>query len=152
MEKMLQGLPAPMQINETIFVIAVLFLVLLVILNNLIFKPIVAKLEERAHRIKEGADAEAHSLKTVEESMATLKKKRIEARADAQNQTHAILKASESEGNQIIADSREKAKRLVEATAKEVDDQVEKAKTALRDETKSLADKIATTVLSRSTT
>lgn len=149
MEEILKSLPDPMQINETLFVIAVLFLVLLVILNNMIFKPIVAKLEERAHRINEGAEAEAHSLKTVEESMATLKKKRIEARTDAQSQTHAILKASESEGNQIIAESREKAQRLVQATGKEVEDQVEKAKVALREDTKSLADQITATVLSR---
>ncbi|CAM2008118.1 F0F1 ATP synthase subunit B family protein [Acanthopleuribacter pedis] len=150
MEEILKSLPGPMQINETLFVIVVLFLVLLVILNNLIFKPIVAKLEERARRIDEGAEAEAHSLKTVEESMATLKKKRIEARADAQNQTHAILKASETEGNQIIAASREKAQNLVKATAKEVEDQVEKAKAALQKDTKSLADQIVATVLSRS--
>ncbi|CAM2066624.1 ATP synthase subunit b [Sulfidibacter corallicola] len=150
MEEILNSLPGPMQVNVTSLVIAAIFLVLIVVLNNLIFKPIVEKLDERARRIKDGAEAKKSADKTVEESLAALNNARVEARREAQNKRLEILKESEMAREVIITSAKEKALGMVQAAATELDQQVEKAKSTLREETKGMADQIVASVLSRS--
>jgi len=91
MEELLAGLPGPMQVNETIPVIIVLFLILILILNNMIFRPLVAMLDDRERRIKEGVDARKHALETVAESEARYQAAVLEARRKAQSQRQDML-------------------------------------------------------------
>ena len=102
MQELLDSLPEPMQLNGSIFVIAVLFLVLLIILNTLVFKPLIAVLQERRKKIEEGAEAQRNSMKTVEESMAAYQNRLLEARRAAQQKRNKILKESEMVREEVV--------------------------------------------------
>ena len=149
MEEILNSLPEPMQINATSLIIAAIFLVLIVILNQLIFKPLVSVLEERQKRIQEGKEASDHSIKTVEESEAAYRESVIEARRKAQAHRQNLLKESEMAREEIITSAREQALAMVQAAATELEQQVGTAKSSLKKETELIAGQIVASVLSR---
>lgn len=149
MEEILNSLPEPMQINSTVLIIAALFLVLILMLNSLIFKPLVAMMEEREKRVQEGTQARAKSLKTVEEREAAYREAVIKARRDAMSRRQNLLKESELAKEEILASSREQAMAMIQAAATEIDRQVAMAKTGLEQETKAIAKDIVSSVLSR---
>lgn len=150
MEEILKNLPEPMQLNYTTFVIAGLFLALLILLNVLVFKPILAVMNERQRRIDEGAEAQRKAQKTVEEGLTAYKTALVEARRKAQSRRQEILKESEMDCNKEIASSKEKAMALVQAAATDIDQQVAQAKSVLKENTQDLAKQIVSSVLSRS--
>lgn len=150
MEELLNSLPEPMQINETALVVAVLFLILVPILNSMIFQPLMAILDDRKKQITEGEEASLHSQKTVEECEAKYKEDLFQARKQAQLDAQKLLKDSEMAREKIISASKEKAMAYVQATATELDQQVESAKEALKSDTDDLAKQIVSAVLSRS--
>ena len=149
MEDILKGLPEPMQLNETILVVAAIFLVLILILNNFIFKPLMAVLDERQKRVKEGAEARDKSLKTVEESMAAYQAALIEARRKAQAKRQVVLKESEKLRGEMIGQAKQEAEKIIRDAQASLDEQVAEAKASLENETRDIADSIVNTVLSR---
>lgn len=151
MEELIASLPEPMQLNETTAYIIVIFLVLLVVLNLLIFKPLTKVLEERQRRISEGEEAQAQSLKTVEEKLAAYDEALIEARRKAQARRQQILKETEMVRNEIIASAKEQALAQVQAKATDLATQVEQAKGSLKRESEGIANRIVASVLSRAT-
>ncbi len=151
MQEILNSLPAPMQINITTLVIAVMFLVLVVILNSLIFKPLIAVLEKRKSQIEEGEEARIKAEKTVQESLAAYREKVHEARKKAQANRQNLLKESEMAREEKIASSREKALAMVQAAATELDQQVGSARSSLEQESRVIAQQIVSSVLARAT-
>jgi len=151
MEEILNSLPEPMQINVTTLIIAVMFLVLIVVLNSLIFKPLIAVLDKRKSQIEEGRAAHEHAESTVAESTAAYQEKLREARKKAQVKGQDLLKESEMAREEMIALSREKALAMVQAAATELDQQVGKAKTTLDQESRVIAQQIVSSVLARAT-
>ncbi len=149
MQEILQSLPLPMQINESVFYIAALFLVLILVLNNLIFKPLVAVLDDRQQKIKEGAEAQANALETVEESLAAYNKALLEARKKAQAQKQEMLKETESARQEMVGSAREEARSSVAGAADKIKNQVAAARSALEAETAAIAERVTATILSR---
>ncbi|MCB1044323.1 MAG: hypothetical protein KDC35_15380 [Acidobacteria bacterium] len=145
----MNSLPGPMQLNHTLFIIAALFLVLLVILNQWLFKPLVSVLDERQRLIEEGAEAQRSSSKTVEESLARYQERVIEARRTAQSKRNAILKESEMVRGEVVASAKEQALALVQAAATEIEAKVTETREALTAESRQLANRIVDAVLSR---
>ncbi len=149
MEDLINSLPGPMQLNQTLFIVAALFLVLLVILNQWIFKPLVAVMDERHKLVEEGAEAQRSSTKTVEESLARYQERLIEARRAAQQRRNAILKESEMVREEILASAKEQSMALVQAAATDLETHVKTARAALKEESRELAQHIVNSVLSR---
>ena len=151
MEEILNNLPEPMQINDTTLIIAGIFLVLILVLNSLIFKPLVGILEERRNRIDEGSEAQRKSMKTVEESMAAYQEALTDARRKAQSRRQEILKESEMNRHELTGAAREKALAMVQAAATDLEQQVTQAKLELKEETQEIAKRIVASVLARAT-
>ncbi len=149
MEEIISSLPEPMQINSSLLIIAAIFLILIAVLNNLIFKPLVAVLDERNKQIHEGSQARDKSLKTVEDSLAAYKAAHVDARRKAQSKRQQLLKESEMVRDEIIASSKERAMGMVQAAATELGQQVNEAKSSLKLETGAIAKEIVSSVLSR---
>lgn len=149
MQELLESLPEPMQLNGSLFVIAILFLVLLIILNTLIFKPLIAVLQERRRRIEEGAEAQRTSMKSVEESVAAYQNRLLEARRSAQKKRNNILKESEMVRDEIVSAAREQGFAMVQAAATEIDQQILKTRDSLKKEAEEIARKIVASVLTR---
>ncbi|MDJ0836779.1 MAG: hypothetical protein QNK37_09700 [Acidobacteriota bacterium] len=149
MQEILEGLPDPMQINMTLVVIIGIFLVLIFILNTMIFKPLVAKLDERAHRIKEGAEARENALRTVEESEARYQSAMIDARRKAQAKRQEMLKETQALREEKIAAARAEASGMTQKVTAELEKQVSTARADMERETRQIAERIAARVLSR---
>jgi len=149
MEEILKSLPEPMQINSTTLIIAVLFLVLLIIMNAMVFKPLVAILEERQKRIEAGAEASKSAEKTVMESEASYQAAVIEARRKAQAKRQNVLKETEMACEETIASAKEQALGMVQAAATDLEQQVEQAKGSLKKDIEGIAQQIVSSVLSR---
>lgn len=149
MQEILNSLPVPMQINESVFYIVALFLVLILVLNNLIFKPLVAVLDERRSKIEEGSEAQANALKTVEESLAAYNKALLGARKSAQAQKQEMLKDSEVARQDMVGSAREEARASVASASEKIKEQVAAARTSLKAETAAIAERVTATILSR---
>lgn len=149
MEEILSRLPAPMQLNESMFVIAAIFLVLIVVLNSLVFKPLMSILDERQKKIEEGEEAAAQAQKTVEESLAAYKAEKAKARQEAQSKRQAMLAEVEQTRSEMVDKAKVAARAEIEKCGADVEDQVTKARASLEQETRGLADQIAATILSR---
>lgn len=149
MQEILNSLPEPMQLNETLFIIAGIFLVLLFLLNALVFKPLLAVMDERHRRIETGKEAQAKSMKAVEDGMAAYQSKVIEARRAAQQKRVKVLKESEMVREETLAAAREQSLAMVQAAVTEIDEQVKKAKDSLRHEAQEVAQRIVSSVLAR---
>lgn len=149
MEEILSSLPEPMQLNYTAVIIAVMFLMFLLVLNALIFKPIQATMLQRQRIIDEGTDAQRKAQKTVDESLTEYKTSLLEARKKAQSLTLQISKETEMGVSQEISASKEKALAMVQAAVTEIDAQVARAKSSLKEDTQTLAQQIVASVLSR---
>jgi F-type H+-transporting ATPase subunit b len=138
-----------MQINESVFVIAGIFLVLILVLNQFIFKPLVAVLDERRKKIEDGAQAQADAQHTVEASLAAYDKALMEARQKAQAQRQEMLKETESSRQEMVDAAREEAKARMSEAGQTLADQVAAARTSLEAETGAMAQRIVATLLSR---
>ena len=149
MEEILSRLPLPMQINESVFVIAGIFLVLILVLNQFIFKPLVAVLDERQKKIEDGAQAQADARHTVDASLAAYDKALMEARQKAQAQRQDMLKETESSRQEMVDVARSQANARMSEAGQILADQVAAARTSLEAETGAIAERITATLLSR---
>ena len=149
MEEILKSLPLPMQINESVFVVAGIFLILILVLNHLIFKPLVSVLDERQRKIEEGATASANAQSTVEESLAAYNKALIEARQKAQAQRQEMLKETEKSRQEMVDAARSEAQVRLGSESGKLAEQVAAARASLQVETGDIARRIVATLLSR---
>lgn len=149
MEEILSRLPAPMQLDGSILIVAVIFLVLLVILNSLVFKPLMTVLDERQARIDEGEAAAKKAQQTVEESQAALRVKKTEALQKAQSQRQEMLAEVENTRSSLVNEARTAARTKIDESGAKMSAQVAEARASLEQETKSLAEQIAGRILSR---
>jgi F-type H+-transporting ATPase subunit b len=149
MSELLSQLPEPMQPNISILMIAILFLVLVVILNQLIFKPLVAVLDERALKIQEGEQAAQQAQVTVTERMEKYRAEKILARQQAQADRQRVLAEVEQSRSQMVDEAKAAARAVSEKSAAEIMAQVERAKQSLAGEARGMADRIAANILSR---
>jgi F-type H+-transporting ATPase subunit b len=133
--------------DATFLVQLISFFALLVILNKLLFAPFAAVLAERERRTS-GARAEAASNRTEADELArTVDRGLEEARARAAVEAEGIRReAREREAevfNHAKAEAATRLKQLREAIARER----EQAKSALREEAKTLAQSMVDAVL-----
>ena len=149
MEEILNSLPEPMQINTTALIIAGIFLVLILVLTELIFKPLVSILDDRKRRIEEGAEAQKQSMKTVDEKMMAYRAALVDARRKAQANRQAILQESEKGRGQLTASSKQQAAAQIAEVTARLNVQVAEAKASLKQESQEIAQRIVGSVLSR---
>lgn len=149
MQELMNSLPDPMKIDETALIIGAIFLVLLVVLNKILFQPLVKIMDERENRILEGETAQKKAEKTVAESHAAYQAAVVDARKKAQAKRTELLKETEMEREKIISAAKEKAMAKIQAAATDLDSQVDQAKQDLKAETQDFAERIVSSVLSR---
>ena len=96
-------------INLTLFVQMAVFLVVLVILNRLLFQPILHTLDERARRV-EAAEARARALEAeTAKRIAAYEKQLEEARAAGVKAQEQLRKSGAEEGERLLRKMREES-------------------------------------------
>lgn len=139
-----------MQFNATLLAQLVDFLILLIFLRIVAYKPLVKLLEERRQRIADTFAAaeedrqQAGELKTNLE--AEIKKMREEAQAIM---AHAV-KAGEDTAQEIIAAAKAETERIKEDARVEIQHEREKAVAELRNSVASLSISVAEKIIKRS--
>ena len=138
-----------MSINATLFVQAIVFLLLVLFTMKFVWPPIAKALDERAQKIADGLAA-ADKAKTE----LTAVNKRVEQElAQTRNETASRLADAESRGQAIIDEAKaratEEGNKIVAAARAEAEQQAIAAREALREQVAALAVKGAEQILKK---
>lgn len=137
-------------LDRSLVVQAVNFLLLLLLLYKFLYRPLLRKLEERSTAIKksleEAQTARAEAQRQQEEHRARLEA----AHAEAQAIREAALREAAAERQRLTEAARQEAAHVVEAARVEIAHDVERAKYELRKEAGDLAVLVAEQLMRKS--
>jgi F-type H+-transporting ATPase subunit b len=126
------------------------FLILLAILYRLLYKPLLAKMEERSAAIKRSLEAaeaaRAAAAKQQEENAERLRA----AYAEAQSIRAAALKEAADEQRKLVDAARREAQQLVESAKAQTDAEIRRARDELRREVSEIAIAVAEKLIHKS--
>jgi F-type H+-transporting ATPase subunit b len=129
--------------DKSLIVQGVNFLILLLVLNFLLYKPLVAKMQERTAAIQrsleEAQAARAEAARQQEENAARLRTAYQEAAAI---RTQALKEAAE-EQRKLVEAAQVEARRLVETARAQTESEIRRAREELRREVAGLAVAVA---------
>jgi len=137
-------------INLTLFIQMANFLVLIVILNYLLYKPILAILDKRKQRLDESEEEIKRLNQTVEQKAAEYEEKLRQAKQAALDKKSEILKEAADSAKAIIDEKRSKIPAMLAEFQARVNKEVESARQILRAQSEKISSEIAEKVLGRS--
>lgn len=125
------------------------FVILLIILNKLLYRPLQKVMAERREKI-EGSHAKAKDLESsIEDKMKRYQQQLNEAKSLANDERIKLKKAASEEETKILSEANGKATSQLQTIKQQVADEAEKAGQVLKNEAESLAGQIATKILGR---
>jgi len=137
-------------IDKSLFIQMINFAVLLFILVKLLYKPLLAKMDERTQAIRKSLDeaqaARAEAQREREEHAGRLQA----AHAEAQAIRATALKEAGEEQRKLVEAARAEATRLVDAARSELAEDVRRARQELRQEVSDLAITVAERLIRKS--
>jgi F-type H+-transporting ATPase subunit b len=137
-------------LDKSLIVQGVNFLILLLILQRLLYRPFLAKMEERTQAIQKSLDeaqaARAEAARQQEENTARLRAAHAEAAAIREQ----ALKEAAEEQKRLVDAARAESQRLVETAKAQMDADVRRAREELRREVGELATAVAEKLVRRS--
>ena len=137
-------------LDKSLLIQMVNFLVLLFILWKLLYKPLVAKMEERTQAIKKSLE-EAQAARAEAERQRQAHAAQIQtALAEAQSIRATALKEAADEQRRLVEAARAEAGRLVQSAKTEMEQDIRKARQQLQQEVGDLAVQIAERLIKKS--
>ncbi|PYN95823.1 MAG: ATP synthase F0 subunit B [Candidatus Rokuibacteriota bacterium] len=137
-------------LDKSLIVQAINFIILLVILQRLLYKPLLAKMDERTSAIKKSLDeaqsARAEAARQADENATRLRQAHAEAAAIREQ----ALKEAGEEQRRLVESARAEAHRLVESAKAQMDADIRRAREELRREMADLATAVAEKLVRRS--
>jgi len=137
-------------VDKSLIVQIVNFLILLFILKRILYKPFLAKMEERTNTIQRALDeakaARAEAARQQEENETRLRAAYAEAAAVREQ----ALKEAAEESRKHVAAAQVQARKMVEDTKAQLDAEVRRARDELRREVSDLAVAVAEKLVHRS--
>ena len=138
-----------LEINSTLWIQLVNFLIMIFLLNVLLFKPVLKVMEKRRNHLQD-LDEEVKSLDSeVEQKMANYKEKLREARLEAMKQKAEIQRKASEEGKDIVGEARGKISQIVEDFNQKVDKEIVSARNVLKSQSEKISVEISEKVLGR---
>ena len=136
-------------LDKSLIVQVVNFVILLIVLQKFLYKPLLAKMEERTGAIKRSLDeaqaARADAVRQQEENAAQLRA----AYAEAASIRDQALREAEEAGRKQLEEAQVQARKLVEDTKAQLDGEIRRAREELRRETTDLALAVAEKLVRR---
>ena len=108
------------------------FLLLLYLLNRLMFKPLLARMDERSEKIEKGLEDAEAAARDRELARAEREAAVSEARKEAAEMLARANKIAEDSRNEIVAGAREEAEKVTARARDEINAEKEKAMAELR--------------------
>ncbi len=125
------------------------FIILLIILNKMLYRPLMKVLAERREAI-DGSHARAKDLEEgIEEKMQRYQQQLSDAKKVANEERNKLKKAAGEEEAVLLAEANGKASVRLQAIKAKVADEASDASKTLKSEAETLAGQIATKVLGR---
>lgn len=138
------------EINASLLIQLINFLVLLFILNAILYKPILAKMKERRDLV-EGDLKKAEELEQkVKDQEAKHQEELAKARQTAAQEKADLMSDAKSKEADILDKARAEASKIVEDMKSSIDSQAETVRQGLKDQMAPLAGSMAEKVLGRS--
>ena len=136
--------------DKSLIIQAVNFILLMIVLTKLLYRPLVAKMDERTQAIKKSLE-EAQAVRAEAQRERLEHAARIQAaHAEAQSIRAAALKEAAEEQRRLVEVARQEAGRLVASTKAELEQDVRRARQELRQEVSDLAVQVAERLIRKS--
>lgn len=137
------------EVNWTLFLQFANFMILMVVLNALLFKPLRAALQARKETI-EGSRAKVLDIdEQVQAQIARYEAQLQEARQQGGEERAALRKTAQEEEARILGEAKQTSAGKLQNIKDQIQKEAATARQALRDETDVLAKEIASKVLGR---
>jgi F-type H+-transporting ATPase subunit b len=137
-------------VDKSLIIQAINFLILLVVLHRLLYKPFIAKMEERSQAIErslaEAQAARAEASRQQEENAARLRA----AYAEAASIREQALKEAGEEQRRLVEGARAESQRMIEAAKAQTESDIRRAREELRREVSGLAIAVAEKLVRKS--
>jgi F-type H+-transporting ATPase subunit b len=137
------------QINITLIIQIVNFLVLLLVLNALLYKPVTAKIREREARIRNDREKAAELDGQVQEQEKRHQQELATVRQTGAQEKSALMAESKKKETEILDKARAEASRIVEDMKASIRVEAEEVRKALKAEMTPLAQSISEKILGR---
>ena len=138
------------EVNWTLAVQLVSFLLLLVVLTKLLYRPLLGALEGRTAAIQQQlAEAQA-AREEAQRALGAMEERIRTAQADAQALRERALREAAELRDRLSAEARQEAARLIEGAQAQVSQEVRRARAELRAEVGVLATQIAERLIRKS--
>ncbi|WP_321367813.1 ATP synthase F0 subunit B [uncultured Desulfuromusa sp.] len=125
------------------------FIILLVVLNKLLYRPLKKVIAERAEKVT-GSLAAAKNLETdIDEKMQRYQQQLSDAKIQANDERNKLKKSANEEEAKILLEAQGKAAARMQAIKTQVGKEAEEADKTLKKEAGALAGQIATKILGR---
>jgi F-type H+-transporting ATPase subunit b len=115
------------------------FLLLLYLLNRFLFKPLLARMDERTAKIEKGLEDAETAARDRELARAEREAAVSEARKEAAEMIARSNKIAEDTRNEILTDARSEAEKVTQRAREEINAEKEKAMSELRSQVADLA-------------
>ena len=137
------------ELNYTVWIQMVNFILLILMLNFLLYKPVLKIIEKRNKKL-EMSDEEVKSLnETIERNMAEYEGKVCQAKAEAVVQRDGIEEEGTEQGKAIIGKVRDEISEKLGDFKTRLQNETDKARGVLQDQTRTIATEISEKVLGR---
>jgi F-type H+-transporting ATPase subunit b len=150
--KPLRGGWGVINLNFTLVLQVLNFLLLVFVLYKLLYKPVMKFLDERAHRIRTLIDETERAKEEAEKNAAKAQEKVQKARQDAYEILEKAKLEAQLEREKILEDTRLETQRMIRRAKEEIEHDVERAKGELRREVSGLSLMIAERLIEKSLT
>ncbi len=125
------------------------FIILLIILNKLLYRPLKKIIDERRETITSSHAAAKDLEADIDEKMQRYQQQLSDAKIQANEERNKIKKAASEEEARILSEAHEKATARLHTIKAQVANEAGEASKTLKSEVKSLAGQIATKILGR---
>lgn len=137
-------------LDYTVWIQLVNFFVMILVLNVLLYKPIMGIIEKRKEQIEESEKEIKELNLTIEQKEARYEEKLRLAKNDALEQKKEIVREGAEAAKGILDAARSEIPRIVEQFEEKVAKEVGEARRVLREQSENIAMEIAEKVMGRS--
>ena len=136
-------------INLTIVIQVVQFLLLLFILNRFLFRPTINLIEEREQKITTWKEETKNFHESMQARLQSYESQIVEAKVDAQAQQELVTEELQKEEDKKLEAVSEEAVRIVVSTREKLQEETELLRGQLREQAEEMSQLVAEKVLGR---
>ncbi|MGD1153575.1 MAG: ATP synthase F0 subunit B [Syntrophales bacterium] len=137
-------------IDYTMFIQMVNFLLLIVILNHILYKPILGIIDRRKKQVQDTEEEIKRLNQSVEERIAAYEEKLRQAKTDALEKKTEIIKEGAEQAKGLIEAARSEIPGMMEQFHGEMNREVSEARSILTGQSRKISVEIAEKLLGRS--